>query len=237
MSSPTSPATIIAALLGQSDGLEAELAEALDLPDGVLLDDVLSGAHLLTPSDLIAASDVLGVPVTVLTGDVPMDRHLGVSLRMGRVSGAADVPLDALTYADTVLGHQAVLDSWLGPVVSPLAGVAMHTDKYRIAAGTQSADRVRRVLGLGSGPVVDLVGLIERLGYPVLFRELPEALHGLNVRDERGGTVARVIVVSTRGGWPMQRYTLAHELCHALYDDPGQVIVDRVEVPDMLTER
>ena len=231
-----SPAGRIGVLLSQSGVAAPELARVLALPDGVGVEDVLSGAHLLTASDLVAAADVLDVPVTVLTGQVPMDRHLGVSLRLGRIPGAADAPVDALKYADMVLGHTAVLDSWLGSVGSLLAGVRMHTTDYRLRAGQLSADRVRRVLKLGQDPIIDLVGLVERLGYPVVFRQLPEGLHGLNVRDERGGRPIRVIVVSTRGGWTLQRYTLAHELCHALYDDPGQVIVDGVDVPEVLTE-
>ena len=236
MAGPSTSATRIAALLESDPDLGGGLVAALVLPDDVTLSDVLAGAYPLSASDLVAAADALDVPVTVLSGSVPLDRHLGVSLRLGRVDGAAGVPADALTYVDVLLGHSAVLDSWLGPVESPLAGVAMHTDDFRKGAGEKSADRVRRVLRLGSGPVGDLVGLVERLGFPVVFRDLPEGLHGLNVRDERDGTPSRVVVVSTRDGWPRQRFTLAHELCHALYDDPGQVIVDTVDHPEVLTE-
>jgi Zn-dependent peptidase ImmA (M78 family) len=237
MTAPDTPHGRIAELVGRAAlDVVDELVRALVLPDGIGLDDVLSGGYPLTPSDLVAAADALDVPVTVLSGHVPMEQHLGVSLRLGRLSAAADVPVEALAWIDTLLGHREVLDRWLGPVESPLAGMPMHTDAFRLGAGARTADRVRRVLGLGNGPIPDLVGLVERLGYPVVFRELPEGLHGLNVRDERSGEPARVIVVSTRGGWPMQRYTLAHELCHALYDDPGQVIVDRVDVPEVLTE-
>lgn len=236
MTPSQSPLGIIVALAARA-GLELpDLFDEFDLPDGVTTGDVTSGAYVLTPTDLVAAADVLDVPVTVLTGKVPMDGHLGVSLRLGRVTEAADVPADALAYADMVLGHRAVLDSWLGPVESPLAGIPMHTSDYRLAAGQRSADRLRRVLNLSVEPITDLVGLVERLGFPVLFRMLPEGVHGLNVRDQRGGRPMRVIVVSTRGPWAMQRYTLAHELCHALYDDPGQVIVDRVDIPEVLTE-
>lgn len=78
--------------------------------------------------------------------------------------------------------------------------------------------------------------LAERLGFPVAFRALPEDMHGLNVQDQREGIVTRLIIVSTRGPWTLRRYTLAHELCHALYDDAGRVIVDVVEEPVRLPE-
>jgi hypothetical protein len=48
--------------------------------------------------------------------------------------------------------------------------------------------------------------------------------------------VTRLIIVSTNGLWTLQRYTLAHELGHALHNDAGQVIVDRVDVPEVLPE-
>jgi IrrE N-terminal-like domain len=236
MPASTSRAERVALLLERSPLSPDEFVAALGLPNDVTPADVLSGAYNLSPSDLVAAADLLEVPVTVLTGDLPIDRHLGVSLRLGRVEAAAEAPIEALSFADALLGQQAVLDSWLEPVPSRLAGVAMHTGAYRKDAGQRSADRARRLLHLGDGPVEDLVGLVEGLGFPVAFRRLPPKLHGLNVRDEREGRPTRVILVSTRGGWPMQRFTLAHELCHALYDDPGQVIVDRVDVPEVLTE-
>ena len=61
-------------------------------------------------------------------------------------------------------------------------------------------------------------------------------MHGLNVQDEREGISTRLIIVSSSGPWTLQRYTLAHELGHSLYNDAGQVIVDLVEEPDRLPE-
>lgn len=236
MTAPTSRAQRIGALLVRSPLGAAEFVGELGLPDEVTIEDVLDGRYELTPSELVAAADVLDVPVTVLTGDLPIDRHLGVSLRLGQVQQATDVPYEALALADRLLDQQAVLDSWFGPVASPLDGVPMSTITYGKEAGPNSADRVRRLLGLGKDPIQDMVELVERLGYPVVFRDLPDGLHGLNIRDEREGRVTRVIIVSARDVWTRQRFTLAHELCHALYDDPGQVIVDRVEVPDIVPE-
>jgi hypothetical protein len=232
---PSSPVGRIELLLGHSDVSRAELARVVALPDDVTVDDVLAGNYPLSPTDLVAVADLLDVPVNVLTGQVPMDRHLGVSLRLGSVE-AADVPTEALQYADTLLGYRALLDSWLGALRSPLAEVSMSTDSLYVRAGQKSAQRVRDGLQLGEDPILDLVGLTESLGFPVAFRPLPEGLHGLNVRDEREGTPTRLIMVSTLGPWTLQRYTLAHELSHALYDDAGQVIVDLVEVPDRLPE-
>lgn len=232
---PSSPAGRIELLLRHSDVSRAELARTLDLPREISVDDVLTGTYELSPADLVVVAELLDVPVTVLSGQVPINRHLGVSLRLGAVE-APDVPEGALEYADRLLRYRGLLDSWLGVLRSPLAGVGMSTDRYHIRAGRESAQRVRDGLQLGKEPIADLVGLAESLGFPVAFRALPEGMHGLNVQDEREGISKRLIIVSTLGPWTLQRYTLAHELGHALYNDAGQVIVDLVEVPDRLPE-
>jgi Zn-dependent peptidase ImmA (M78 family) len=232
---PSSPAGRIQLLLRHSDVGESEVRRALALPEHIGVEDVLQGQYPLSPTDLVAMADLLDVPVTVLSGQVPIDRHLGVSLRLGSVE-AADVPGEALEYADTLLRYKGLLDSWLGVLRSPLAGIGMSTDAFHVRAGQKSAQRVRDGLRLGADPIPDLVDLAERLGFPVAFRALPEDMHGLNVQDQREGIVTRLIIVSTRGPWTLQRYTLAHELCHALYDDAGQVIVDVVEEPVRLPE-
>lgn len=232
---PSSPAGRVDLLLRHSDVSKAEIARVLELPAGVTVDDVLSGRHELSPTDLVSLADLFDVPVTVLSGDVPIDRHLGVSLRLGAVE-AADVPRGALEYADKLLRYRGLLDSWLGAPSSPLASVGMSQDGFYVKAGQTSAQRVRDGLDLGEEPLPDVVGLAESLGFPVAFHPLPENMFGLNVQDEREGSTTRLIIISTRSPWTQQRYTLAHELCHALYDDIGQVIVDTVDVPDRLPE-
>jgi Zn-dependent peptidase ImmA (M78 family) len=232
---PSSPAGRIELLLRHSGVSKAQLARSLELPAEVSVEDVLAGEYQLSATDLVVVAELLDVPVTVLSGQVPMNRHLGVSLRLGTVE-APDVPADALEYADQMLRYRGLLDSWLGAWHSPLAGVGMSTDSFFVRAGRESAQRVRDGLELGEEPIADLVNLAERLGFPVVFRLLPEGMHGLNVQDEREGVATRLIIVSTRGPWTMQRYTIAHELGHALYDDAGQVIVDLVEIPDRLPE-
>lgn len=232
---PSSSAGRIALLLDHSGATEADLAGVLGLPTGITVRDVLSGHYELSPSELVAVADMLDVPVTVLTGQIPMNRHLGISLRLGAVD-AADVPVAALEYADKMLRYRALLDSWLGSPQSPLTGINMSTDGYYMRAGKESAQRVRDGLSLGEEPITDLVGLVERLGFPVAFQPLPAGVHGLTVRDEREGAPSRAIVISTCDLWTRQRFTLAHEMCHALYDDEGQVIIDRVDVPEILPE-
>ncbi|MDM8085130.1 ImmA/IrrE family metallo-endopeptidase [Cellulomonas cellasea] len=235
MSSNESIGERLATLVAQVSVDPASFVRELGLPASITFEDVCDGTFTLDASDIVAASDILDVPIPVLTGDVPVAGHLGVSLRLGLVGDREQTPEAALSFADRVLSHMDVLDAVLGPAARE-AHPPMSTHSYGKRAGRDSADRIRRSRKLGRDPVSDLVGLVESYGFPVIFQELPEGLHGMNVRDQRSGSVRRVIVISTRGTWPMQRYTLAHELCHALFDDAGQVIFDHLEEPDAMEE-
>ena len=124
----SSPAGRIGLLLRHSDVSKVDLARTLELPDG------LCGRYPYGRLRTIAYGSgggrgAAGCSVTVLSGQVPINRHLGVSLRLGAVE-APDVPEDALEYADKLLRYKGLLDSWLGVLHSPLAGVGMSTDQF-----------------------------------------------------------------------------------------------------------
>lgn len=233
---PTSSAGARIAALIESSGATAEdVAAGMLLPPEVGLAEVLDGSYEPSLSEIVAAADVLRVPAAVLLGDLPVEGHLGVSLRLGRISGA-EALAGPLAYANRMLDHRSLLDSWLGAAEAPLrdllSRVMLSRHRFGKRAGAESADRIRAVLGVGDEePVGDLTELLEQFGIPVAFLPLPEGVHGLNVRDLRSGGPDRVVLVSSADVWAKQRYTLAHEFCHALYDDEDQLIVDRAEEP------
>ncbi|WP_380176984.1 ImmA/IrrE family metallo-endopeptidase (plasmid) [Kineococcus sp. DHX-1] len=217
-----------------------QLSAAMLLPEDVTVEQVLDGSYEPSVSELLGAAEVLEVPVAVLTGKLPTSGHLGVSLRLGRVKGS-DALSGPLAYANRLLDYRALIDSWLGVAVAPLreqlARVKLSHDPFGKKAGMVTADRVRAILGLGDyEPIVDMVEMVESFGIPVASLPLPTNVHGLNVRDLRSGDANRVVLVSSADVWSKQRYTLAHELCHALYDDKDQVIIDRAEDPVALPE-
>ena len=89
----------------------------------------------------------------------------------------------------------------------------------------QVAQEVRQWLGLGSGPVPDMIALLEhQLGVRVFVRPLPGRISGLYAFDEAVGACMLINVGVRR---TRRRYTAAHEL--------GHLVSSRGE-PDILLE-
>ncbi|MFP8905520.1 ImmA/IrrE family metallo-endopeptidase [Streptomyces atacamensis] len=163
---------------------------------------------------------------------------MGVSLRLGDVEGIHDVS-DAVDHATRLLEIDRLTREWgfTRPVTSVknFAPSKIWHDRY---AGEKTAARLRAYLDIGElDPIEDLTELVESLGFPVEYRALPEQVHGISIPEEWGDQVAWVILVNSNDVWSRQRFTLAHELCHVLQNDPGQVIVDRATMQDLRPER
>ena len=83
-----------------------------------------------------------------------------------------------------------------------------------ILQGEHLASQERHRLQLGTDPIGDLAGLLENHGVLVLEVALPEAVSGFTFRF--GKDLACGVNVNHHPG--RRRYSLAHELCHALCD-------------------
>lgn len=92
--------------------------------------------------------------------------------------------------------------------------------------GYDLADGFRARLGLGDAPIESMRDLVERqLAIPVVQAALGERIAGATVRADNG---RRAIVLNIQGknaDASVRRSTLAHELCHLLFD-PDQHLLD-----------
>lgn len=81
------------------------------------------------------------------------------------------------------------------------------------------ANRTRDILGLGQAPIRSMSGLFEDLGVRLVWTDrLPEDVHGLSLHDPAVGPSVIANLAGRRNAWWTLRSTLAHELCHILYD-------------------
>lgn len=104
-----------------------------------------------------------------------------------------------------------------------------------------TAVRLRAQLDLNPlEPIEDLTGFVEGLGCLVEYRPLPRNVHGISVPESRGNRKTWAILINSNDYWALQRFTLAHELSHVLYQDSGQFIIDRAQnshaIPEIIAD-
>jgi Zn-dependent peptidase ImmA (M78 family) len=105
------------------------------------------------------------------------------------------------------------------------------------AAGYDLANRVRYTLGLGESPIPSMRALAEEtLRIPVVQTRLDERIAGATV--DFGTRRAVVINISGMNSQAMvRRSTVAHELCHILFDPASKLDTLRVDEYDELNRR
>ncbi|GLP72063.1 hypothetical protein TUSST3_86810 [Streptomyces sp. TUS-ST3] len=195
-----------------------------------------SGARLPSTYEATLLSAFFKVaPGLLLHGDEP---SMGVSLRLGTVDGIHDVS-EVVSHAIQLLATDRLTRDWgcTQPIID-VASFAPSKVWHDRNAGERTAARLRAYLDFSeTEPVEDLTGLVESFGVPVEYRKLPDNVHGISIPEKWGDCVSWIVVINSNDVWSRQRFTLAHELCHVLQNDPGQVIVDRAKMQDLRPER
>jgi Zn-dependent peptidase ImmA (M78 family) len=173
----------------------------------------------LTAGRIAALANVYGYSEEDLLDDAPMDTSVSVLLRgdphaedlalhLGRLTAVCR----EYTQLEELLGSPAqgriVGFSPAGPPVPP---------PWR--HGEELAIHTRNALGLGIAPIRSMSALLEQLGVRLVWTDLlPEEVQGLSLHDP---LVGPSIVANMNGRsdmWWTLRTTIAHELCHILYD-------------------
>ncbi|WP_033227524.1 ImmA/IrrE family metallo-endopeptidase, partial [Streptomyces sp. NRRL F-6674] len=85
-------------------------------------------------------------------------------------------------------------------------------------------------------PIEDLTGFVESLGCLVEYRPLPKNVHGISVPEIHENRQTWAILINSDDYWALQRFTLAHELSHVLYQDSGQIIIERAQNSNAIPE-
>jgi Zn-dependent peptidase ImmA (M78 family) len=168
----------------------------------------------------------------VLTGESELERNFAVALRSGKLC-AADAELrPVIARAGSVLDNLRLLTSWfprerveknslMEDALRARSGVA-----YSALAGQRAALMLRDIFELGNEPIADLSTFVEALGIPVVLEDLPESVNGITVHEPKKDRSDAVVFVNTSDWWGKQRFTLAHELGHAIFADADMLMVN-----------
>ncbi|MCA9677041.1 MAG: helix-turn-helix domain-containing protein [Myxococcales bacterium] len=192
-------------------------ASAAELPPD-LVREVERGQGL-TAGRVAALANVYGYSEEDLLDDAPLETAVSVLLRGDPHADDLALHLGRLT---AVCREYTQLEDLLG---SPAQGRIVGFPPAGPPApppwrhGEELATLTRSKLDLGIAPIRSMSALLEQLGVRLVWTDrLPEELQGLSLHDP---LVGPSIVANTNGRvhqWWTLRTTIAHELCHILYD-------------------
>lgn len=209
-------------------------------PSPAWIHDLRSGASaILTPAEYVELSDVTGLDVSVLTGEVEPSANFAIAMR----ARSGDGPTAALPRATDLLRVMAAIRSLGVDSGEQLERVRRLVDPDGLGRpnatrqqGRLAARFVRRVLGLGRGAIGDLSAVIETFGVPVEVSPLlPDGHHGFTAWNQTRAGWSAVMLVNAHDLWTVQRYTQAHELAHVVFEDRPEDLT--TEVTEDISEK
>ncbi|HEY3491494.1 MAG TPA: XRE family transcriptional regulator, partial [Solirubrobacterales bacterium] len=146
--------------------------------------------------------------------------------------------LSAVRDCAALAREMANLESLLGldrsQVGVPLYPVAMPRTKWQaIEQGSQTAADERRRLGLGSGPLGDVVDLLESQGVRTATVDLPEDVSGLTLMQPG---LSLLVVANRRHSFLRRRFSWVHEYAHVLLDRSRRGTLSRLSDREEFSE-
>ncbi|MFJ4487079.1 ImmA/IrrE family metallo-endopeptidase [Streptomyces longwoodensis] len=231
-------ARALSSLLSRNDVTPSMLTELFGSPE--IGDELLQGKRLPSRREASLLGMLLGVDPTVLRG--AKKPPLGVSLRLGTAEVEHDV-VEAVEHAMKLLAADRLAEHW--GFTAPAEDLSRFPVSRRLYKpkedGRTTAVRLRARFDLDPlEPIEDLTAFAESLGCFVEYRPLPKNVHGISVPEIRGDRKIWAILVNSKDYWALQRFTLAHELSHVLYQDSGQFIIDRAQnshaIPEIIAD-
>ncbi|MFF5044692.1 ImmA/IrrE family metallo-endopeptidase [Streptomyces nigra] len=234
----TFDARALSSLLSRNDVTPSMLTELFGSPE--IGDELLQGKRLPSRREASLLGMLLGVDPTVLRG--AKKPPLGVSLRLGTAEVEHDV-VEPVEHAMKLLAADRLAEHW--GFTAPAEDLSRFPVSRRLYKpkedGRTTAVRLRARLDLDPlEPIEDLTAFAESLGCFVEYRPLPKNVHGISVPEIRSNRKIWAILINSNDYWALQRFTLAHELSHVLYQDSGQFIIDRAQnshaIPEIIAD-
>lgn len=189
-----------------------------------------SGARQPNDRQLVALSRLYRTPVPTLVGDGEIEPEVDLAAMLLR--SEADLPQSAAPGLQDFVDFLDAYAKLAAACHEPIPGLTTSPFINRPGYDTKDdarrkAEEVRAMLGLGLGPISDIDWVCELLGITVyrsgLGTDLATTVSGAFLRHPDVGFSLLVNLDMTPG---RRRFTVAHELAHALFhsEGPGYVL-------------
>lgn len=194
------------------------------------------GQRPVRPEELLAFARVYGVSAGNLTS--PDAIHVDLSARFRRTEGkeSSKVVTQALSLLNRLATGAVQLERLLGQELRTDYPPPVRINAQIINQQAEDAAyNLRTRLGVGLGPIPDLISLLElELGLRIFLRPLPSQIAGLYAYDP---AIGACVLINASHHWRRRVQTAIHEVGHFVSDRAHADILEEKEVSLSIEER